>query len=211
MQTDRLIAELQADAAATPRPKVLRWPLVASSAVAAAALAFVATIGVRPDFTEALQTIRFDFKFVLTAILAGTALLALKELARPTGDERKLVGLLVPFLLLLGSVVIELSVVPKAFWEMRMVGKNAVSCLLTIPLLGLVPLSLFLYASSKRAPLRPVLQGALSGLAAAGIGAFFYAAHCSDDSPLFVATWYPLGSAILVAAGALIGWRVLRW
>jgi hypothetical protein len=45
----------------------------------------------------------------------------------------------------------------------------------------------------------------------AGIAATLYASHCTDDSPLFVATWYPIGFVLMAALGALIGSRVLRW
>ncbi|EAU41417.1 hypothetical protein FP2506_01580 [Fulvimarina pelagi HTCC2506] len=211
MQTDQLIAQLQSDAATKPRPSAVGWGFITICAVVAAGLALAATVGVRPDFSTAVETVRFDFKFLLTAILAGTALVALTELARPTGDRRKLGLLLLPFALLVGSVVTELAVLPASLWEARMVGTNYASCLTVIPLFGLGPLSLFIYASRKRAPLRPMLQGALCGLAAAAVGAFFYAAHCTDDSPLFVATWYPLASAILVVTGAVVGQRILRW
>ena len=44
-----------------------------------------------------------------------------------------------------------------------------------------------------------------------GIAATFYAAHCPDDSPLFVAVWYPLAIAILTGLGALAGRFSLRW
>ena len=38
-----------------------------------------------------------------------------------------------------------------------------------------------------------------------------YAAHCTDDSPLFVATWYTLAIAILTAAAGA-RWRAFaRW
>ena len=61
------------------------------------------------------------------------------------------------------------------------------------------------------APTRPALAGALAGLLAGGIAATFYAAHCTDDSPFFVATWYTLAIAVLAGIGALAGGRVLRW
>ena len=53
--------------------------------------------------------------------------------------------------------------------------------------------------------------GAVAGLAAGGIAAAIYAWHCPDDSPLFLATWYSLAIAIVVAAGFLLGRRLLRW
>jgi hypothetical protein len=55
-----------------------------------------------------------------------------------------------------------------------------------------------------------MLTGAVAGLIAGGIAATFYAAHCVDDSPLFVATWYTLALALVTLAGALAGRWVLR-
>ena len=46
---------------------------------------------------------------------------------------------------------------------------------------------------------------------AGGLAATFYAAHCFDDSPLFVATWYTIAIAILAALGALGGRLFVRW
>jgi len=43
------------------------------------------------------------------------------------------------------------------------------------------------------------------------VAALMYASNCTDDSPLFVASWYPLATAIVVAAGALAGRQWLRW
>ena len=47
--------------------------------------------------------------------------------------------------------------------------------------------------------------------AASGIAATFYAANCTDDAPLFVATWYPLAIAMVVAAGYGVGSISLKW
>jgi hypothetical protein len=43
------------------------------------------------------------------------------------------------------------------------------------------------------------------------LGGAFYAAHCFDDSPLFVATWYTLAIAFVTGLGALLGSKLLRW
>jgi hypothetical protein len=45
----------------------------------------------------------------------------------------------------------------------------------------------------------------------AGLAATLYASHCSDDSPLFVATWYTIATALVAAIGALAGSRMLRF
>jgi hypothetical protein len=61
------------------------------------------------------------------------------------------------------------------------------------------------------APSSPGLAGAIAGVAASGIAATFYAAHCTDDSPLFVMTWYLIATLIVTSAGYLIGRSLLRW
>jgi len=43
------------------------------------------------------------------------------------------------------------------------------------------------------------------------LAATLYASHCEDDSPLFVATWYTIATAMVTAIGALLGSRVLRF
>jgi hypothetical protein len=63
----------------------------------------------------------------------------------------------------------------------------------------------------RGAPRDPGRTGAVAGLAAASSAASFYAVNCFDDSPLFVITWYPLATSILVACGYLLGRRILRW
>ena len=61
------------------------------------------------------------------------------------------------------------------------------------------------------APQHPGWTGALAGAASAGLAAIIYASHCTDDSPLFVATWYPLATLVCTGAGAWAGRRWLDW
>lgn len=100
---------------------------------------------------------------------------------------------------------------PASAWPARLVGSNGLVCLTFIPLLGLGPLALLLLALRHGAPSQPTLAGAVAGLAAGGIAATFYAAHCTDDSPLFVATWYTAAIAILVFLGWVGARRFVRW
>jgi hypothetical protein len=80
-----------------------------------------------------------------------------------------------------------------------------------IPLLSALPLTAFLIALRQGAPSRPALTGAVAGLASTGIGATLYASHCTSDSPLFMAAWYVIATAIVAVAGAVLGARLLRW
>src|SRR5271170_7814640 len=105
----------------------------------------------------------------------------------------------------------ELLILPESQWMPRLVGHNARFCLTLIPLLSIGPLACLLAALREGAPSRPGLAGAVAGLAASGIAATLYAANCSDDSALFVITWYPIATLIVTTAGYLIGRKLLRW
>jgi hypothetical protein len=107
--------------------------------------------------------------------------------------------------------VVELLVLPVSQWTPRLVGHNARFCLTLIPLLSIGPLACLLAALREGAPSSPGLAGAVAGLAASGIAATFYAANCTDDSALFVITWYPIATLIVTTAGYLIGRKLLRW
>jgi len=68
-----------------------------------------------------------------------------------------------------------------------------------------------LLALRRGAPSRPAVTGAFAGLLSAGLAATLYAAHCTDDSPMFVATWYTIAVGLVAAIGALAGSRVLKF
>jgi hypothetical protein len=108
-------------------------------------------------------------------------------------------------------VAIELAVMPEASWEARLVGRNWIHCLMAIPALSIPILAGLLYVMRDGAPRSPTLAGAMAGLASAAIAATYYASNCTDDSPLFVATWYTLAVIIVTLAGAVVGRRLLQW
>lgn len=212
MDTDSLIRGLSRDAAAgTPR---LGRLLALGFAVAAglAGLVWLVLLGPRADIAEAAATLRFPFKFAVTLALVATATLAWRAAARPgTPVAPAAMLLLIPPLLLAAGVIAELAAVPEGARMARMIGTNSAVCLTFIPLIGALPLAALLAALRQGAPTRPALAGALCGLAAGGLAATFYAAHCIDDSPLFVAVWYSIAIGMLTLAGALCGRLVLRW
>jgi hypothetical protein len=210
VKTDELIILLSNDG--LPRWR-LRSSFVVGAAVGtvAAATLFFAEIGFRPDIAEAVHSIRFLFKFVVTISLAATAFIATLKLSRPDDDLSSSSVLLVAPILLACAVGVELSVLPSEQWMSKLIGHNARFCLTLIPLLSIGPLVCFIAALRHGAPSNPGWAGAAAGLAAGGIGATFYAANCNDDSPLFVATWYPIAIIVVSAAGYLIGRKALKW
>lgn len=212
MRTDHLINLLAQDTSTRSMPLSRVWGIAFVIATFAAAIAFFVLIGPRPDFLTAAHTVRFIFKFVTTLALVVLALVLLRALARPGADISRPAWLMlvVPAVLAL-AVAAEFATLPSTQWQSAWWGSNIVICLTFIPLIGVVPLAVFLLALRHGAPSRPRLAGGVAGLLAGGIAATFYAAHCTDDSPLFVATWYSVAISSLVLLGTLFGPKIARW
>ena len=211
MDTERLIQTLAADGGPPAASMSRVWLVATVASIVVAAIVFFIAIGPRPDIAAAAETPRFLFKFVVTLALLATAFAALKSLARPDASIRSLPMLLVAPGLLLIAVGAEMMAVPADQLRDRWIGSNSLLCMTFIPLIGIGPLVAFLFAVRHGAPTRPSLAGAVAGLVAGGLAATFYAAHCTDDSPLFVATWYPIAIAMLAIAGAVAGRLFVRW
>lgn len=211
MKTGELINALFEDRVTPLAPgRALTLALIPGAVIAVCL--FLAVLGLRPHFLALLAEPRFLFKLIVCDLLAALSGLLVLRLVRPAAAVRGALMLLAvaPALLALG-VGVELIVVPAAQWGQRLVGSNSMVCLRSIPFLGLAPLIATLIALRNGAPENPALAGAGAGLFAGAIGAALYATHCPDDSPLFVAVWYPLAIAMLTGLGAVLGARLLRW
>jgi hypothetical protein len=212
VKTSDLIAALAADPKPHGPPLSQRFLLALAVGALVSACAFGFTVGPRHDIHDAMRSLRFDWKFVDTIALAIPTGMIAWRLLRPGADFGGLAWVLaIPVVLLGGSVAMELMMVPRDLWLTKLVGSNSMHCLRLIPLLAIAPLAALLIVMRAGAPVSPPLAGAAAGFVAAGIAATIYATNCTDDSPLFVATWYTLATAIVVLVGALVGGRVLRW
>lgn len=213
MKTEDLIRAVVADNTSMEPPVSQTLPVWLLGGTAVAAVGFAALLGIRPDFMWSIQhDIRFAFKFLVTLSLLVPALYLALQVSRPDFKLGNHVWLLALAPLLLAiSVVVEMTVVPMDHWTVYAKGSMALACSVLIPSLSLAPLMAILIALRRGAPANPMLAGAVGGLVSAGIGATMYAAHCVDDSPLFVGIWYPLATLLVTAAGALLGKYVLRW
>ncbi|GLK72769.1 DUF1109 family protein [Ancylobacter dichloromethanicus] len=211
MKTDDLIHLLARDAAPQWSFRTLYIAALFCGVVLAGAV-FFTTVGLRPDFALAAGTPRFPLKFALMlplALGAAGVTLAMAQPAAGSGIWRWV--LVAVSALAVGAIASELYVLPPEMWMTSLVGQNAAFCLRTIPLLALGPLACLLLVLRQGAPTYPGLTGAFAGLAAGAIGATWYAAHCPDDSPLFVAVWYSLGILAMTLAGYAGGRSLLRW
>ena len=212
METDQLIRTLAADNAHRVRPVgfVLALALLAAAPVSVAML--FAGLGVRPDLMTAMSNPFFDLKFAVTLALAIPAIAISLHLSRPEASLRGWKWLLlIPVGLLLAGIASEMMMPQRLPMMTRLVGNNSRLCMTAIPLMSLPPLVAALIGLRHGAPARPAVAGAIAGLLSAGLAATLYASHCTDDSPLFVATWYTIATALVTAIGALAGSRVLRF
>jgi hypothetical protein len=212
MKTDDLIRALTNDLAA-PGPSIeARFVVAFVPGVAVALALFATTLGPRPDLMLVASDVRFLFKFVVTLSLALCSALLVWRLVRPGAPARlQIAALAIVPLVLAAGVLMELLMLPAPLWATRLVGANGLVCLVSIPLFALPMLIAQILALRQGAPTRPALAGVVAGLFAGGVAAAIYAAHCTDDSPLFVALWYSLGIAIVAVAGGLAGRIALRW
>jgi hypothetical protein len=211
VRTEEFVAALAADSR-DKAPLNGRVVVALLAGAAVSLIVFIATVGPRPDAIQAMQTMRFDLKFLDTLALLGPALLFCLRLSRPQATAGTMLAwLLAPIALLDLGVAVELATVPRELWLPKMIGTNWYHCLTLVPLFSLPPLAALILALRDGAPRHPALTGALAGMAAAGVSATIYATNCTDDSPLFVATWYPLATGAVTALGALAGRRWLQW
>ena len=211
MRTEDLIRALADDSVIRSEPVIRRFLTLAIVGVLGAACVFVVTLTPRGDLAAVIGTPRVAFKFVATLTLIAVAGLLAFRATRPEAQLR-LRAVLAPVLTLLAvAIVAELIASPPAAWLPLLIGTNSLACMALVPLLSLVPLGAILMALRHGAPSDPRLAGAAAGFLAGGIGATFYATHCVDDSPLFVATWYGLSITVVAILGAALGARTLRW
>lgn len=89
----------------------------------------------------------------------------------------------------LGAVVCAAAVLagtPATHWDRRVLRDEWVECLVSIPVIAIVPFSVVIRAARRAAPTDLVRAGAFAGLVAGSISAMAYALHCTDDSLAFV-------------------------
>jgi hypothetical protein len=133
------------------------------------------------------------------------------RLVRP-GGKRKIPSFLVaiPFLIIMFLAAISLGFALGSHWDRMIKGDHWLECLVSIPIIAIVPLRSRLGRPEGCAD-SLTRTGAFAGLIAGGVSAMAYALHCTDDSLPFVAVWYGGTIVLCTLAGAASGPRLLRW
>jgi hypothetical protein len=84
------------------------------------------------------------------------------------------------------------------------VGDQWLQCLVSVPVIAIVPFAISIWAVRRAAPTNLARTGAFAGLIAGGVSAVAYALHCTGDSLPFVAVWY--GGTIVLCTLAALHW-----
>ncbi len=213
MKTDDLVAFLSTNPEPVDRSTVVRTLCVALAVgmVVALGIAFVG-LGVRSDLMTARALIFLVVKLAFAVGIVSLTLVYLTRLARP-GGERKTPSFLIamPFLIIVPLAAISLGFAPTSHWDKMIVGDQWLECLVSVPIIAIVPFAISIWAVRRAAPTNLARTGAFAGLLAGGVSAMAYALHCTDDSLPFVAVWYAGTIMLCTLAGAALGPRLLRW
>lgn len=211
MKTSQLIDVLARGAGVAPRGVIVRrlGPALAAGLAASAGIS-VLSLGPNPELFGMGAALALKLAYV-AGLTASAAWLAAR-LSRPGAPWRGAAATVV--------LVVAGMCVPALVAWMRggtaqhlelLYGQSWATCPWRVAALSAPALLLGLWAIHGLAPTRLRMAGAAAGLTAGGLGAFGYALHCPEVSPVFVLAWYTLGMLVPAAVGALLGPRLLRW
>jgi hypothetical protein len=213
MKTDDLVALLSTNPEPVDRSSVVRTLCVALAAGTIVALGIILVgLGVRTDLMTSRALAFLLLKLAFTVGIVGVASLYLTRLSRPGGERRtSSISAAMPFAAIVLHSAISLGLAPSSHWNKMVMGDEWLECLLSIPIIAIVPFAAAIWAVRRAAPTDLTRTGAFAGLISGGVSAMAYALHCSDDSLPFVAVWYGGTIVLCTLAGAILGPRLLRW
>jgi hypothetical protein len=211
VKTSHLIDVLARGAGVAPRGVVGRrlGPALAIGLAVSVGVS-VLGLGVNPDLFSMGAALALKLAYV-AGLTASAAWLAAR-LARPGAPWLRAAATVV--LVISGMCVPALIAWTQASAAQHgelLYGRSWSTCPWRVAALAAPALLLGIWAIRGLAPTRLRLAGAAAGLTAGGLGAFGYALHCPEVSPVFVLTWYTLGILVPAAIGAMLGPRLLRW
>jgi hypothetical protein len=213
MKTEDLISMLSTNVEVVDHRRAVRsigMALVTGAAVALATVLFV--LGPRAGLTTAGTFIPPLLKVAVTLMILVPASIYLVRLARPGGERKSSAALVtLPFIAIMLLAVISLEFAPRSHWKVAILSDEWLECLISIPLIAVVPFAVIIWAVRQMAPTNLARTGAFAGLAAGCLSATGYALHCADDTVPFFALWFGGTIALCTVAGWTLGPKLLRW
>jgi hypothetical protein len=141
MKTDELVAALSAHIEPVNRKVISRTVYVALAAGTVVALGIMLVgLGVRADLMTARALIFLLLKLAFTIGIVGVASVYLMRLARPGGERRtSSISAVMPFVAIVLLAAISLGLAPSSHWNRMVMGDEWLECLLSIPIIAIVP------------------------------------------------------------------------
>jgi hypothetical protein len=184
--------------------------IVVGAAVAVATVFFV--LGPRAGLTTLGTFIPALLKVAMAVIILVPASIYLIRLARPGGERRTpLAFVALPFIAVMLLAAVSLAFAPAHHWHGKIFGDEWLECVISIPLIAIVPFFVIVWAVRQMAPTDLARAGAIAGLVAGCLSAIGYALHCADDTVPFIAFWFGGTIALCTLAGWKLGPKLLRW
>src|SRR5260370_13952751 len=207
MKTDDLVAALSTRIEPVNR-RLVSWTM-GSALLAAAVVALglmLAGLGIRADLMTARGLTFLALKLAFAIGAVGISSTYLMRLARPGGERRtSSIRIMMPFAAIVLLAAISLGRAPSSHWDEMVMGDQWLECLLSIPIIAIVPFAIIVAAMRKAPPTNLERTGALTGLIAGGVSAMGYALHRTDDSLPLIAIWYG-GTILLVTLPCATLW-----
>jgi len=207
MKTDDLVAALSTRIEPVNR-RLVNWTMgIALLAAAVVALGLMlAGLGIRADLMTARALTFLVLKLAFAVGVVGVSSIYLMRLTRPGGERRtSSIRIMMPFAAIVLLAAVSLGLAPSSHWDEMVMGDQWLECLLSIPIIAIVPFAIIVAAMRKAAPTSLERTGAFAGLIAGGVSAMGYALHCTDDSLPFIAIWYGGTMLLCTLAGAALG------
>jgi hypothetical protein len=213
MKTEDLIDILSANVEPVDHRQIVRnfgMAVAAGAAVVVGIVFFL--LGPRAGLTSVATIIPALLKVAVMVIVLVPASIYLVRLSRPGGERRSSAALVaLPFIAVMLLAVLSLTFAPSYHWNGAVLSDEWLECVISIPLIAIVPFSVIVWAVRQMAPTALARTGAFVGLIAGCVSAMGYAFHCADDSVQFFALWYVGTIALCTLAGWKLGPKLLRW
>src|SRR5438552_7311313 len=179
MKTDDLVAMLSANVEPVERGLVGRAISIAVTAGAVIALGLMlVALGVRADLTTIHAIIFLLLKVAFALVIVGVAVRYLTRLVRPGAPEGiSPFTIALPFAVIALLGAISLGGAPSSHWNNMILGDEWLECLLSIPIIAIVPFAVTLFAALRAAPTNLVRAGPVARLHAGVVSAMADSMH----------------------------------
>jgi len=213
MKTDELIEMLSTNVEPVDHRHIVRSIRLAIAVGVAATVGIVFfVLGPRAGLYSESAWLPALLKIAATLLILVPSSIYLVRSARPGGEHSTSTALIaLPFAAIMVLTVLSLTFSPSSHWKGAILSDEWLECVISIPLIAIVPFVVITWVVRQMAPTDHARTGAFVGLVAGCVSSIGYAFHCAGDTVPFFALWYGGTIAVCTFAGWRLGPTLLRW